>query len=109
MDIEIRSRKDNRLLKRTELEIRVKHPGSPTPRRDEVRELISKTLGTGRDGVVVDSMKSSFGSHETLVFAKAYPDKETAVKSENMHILIRNRLAEKGGAKAPAGEKQAPK
>ena len=106
MDIEISSRKDNRLLKRTELEVTVKHSNSPTPKREEVREAIAKSLGVTKDGVVVDNMKSSFGSHVTYVFAKAYADKETALRSENKHILIRNKLAEKG---APAAKQPAKK
>ena len=108
MDIELTSRKDNKLLKRTELEVTVKHPRSPTPKREEVRDAISKTLGVGKDGVIIDSMKSSFGSHETYVFAKAYSDKETAVKSENRHILVRNKLAEKKAAAGKGTAKQAP-
>ncbi len=110
MDIEVTSRKDNRLLNRTEVELKVKHSNSPTPKRDEVRDAIAKSLGVGKDGVVIDNMKSSFGSHETFVFAKAYPDKETAIRSENKHILVRNKLVEKGAdVKKAAPKRTAPK
>lgn len=104
MDIDVSSRRENRLLKRTELELTVKHPNSPTPKRQEVRELIAKTLGVSKDGVVVYSMKSSFGSNETLVSAKAYTDKAAALETENKHILVRNGLAEKEGAAAKASK-----
>ena len=105
MDIEISSKRENKLLNRTELELTVTHADSPTPKRDEVLELISKTLGTSKEGVVVDSMKSSFGSHQTRVFAKVYQDKESALRIENKHILLRNKLAQKNeGEKSPAKE-----
>lgn len=107
MDIEISSRKENKLLNRTELELTVTHADSPTPKRDEVRELISKTLGTGKEGVVIDNMKSSFGSHQTRVFAKVYQDKDSALKIENKHILLRNKLAQKNEGEAKAA-KEAP-
>jgi small subunit ribosomal protein S24e len=108
MDIEISSRKENGLLKRAELEITVKHQNSPTPKRDEVKDAVAKSLGIAKDGLVIVSMKSSFGSHETHVLAMAYADKETALKTENKHILVRNRLAEKTekvkAAKKPAAK-----
>ena len=95
MDVEITSRKENPLLNRIEVKAVVRHANSPTPGRDEVREAVSRSLGSAKEGVVVDSMKSVFGKHETLVFAKIYPKKEDALKLERRHILVRNKLAEK--------------
>lgn len=106
MDIEVTSRKENKLLSRTELELSVKHPNAPTPKRDEVRDLISKSLGFSKDGLVVASMKSSFGNNETYVFAKAYSSKDAVAKWENKHILVRNKLAEKGDASAKKAAKK---
>jgi small subunit ribosomal protein S24e len=95
MDVEITSKRENTLLGRIEVRAVVKHANSPTPRREEVREAVSRSLGGTKEGVVVESMKSVFGKHETLVFAKVYSRKEDALKLERHHILVRNKLAEK--------------
>ena len=107
MDIEITSRKDNSLLKRTDVQALVKHSNSPTPGRDDVRDALSKSLGVNKDSVIVASMKSSYGKHETTVFARTYSDRETALKLESDHILIRNKLTEKKAATPKAPKKQA--
>ena len=107
MDVEITSRKDKRLLKRTDVEALVKHSNSPTPRREEIREALSGSLGVNKENVIVSSMKTSYGKHETAVYARTYGDKETALKLESHHILVRNKLAEKKLATPKAAKKQA--
>jgi small subunit ribosomal protein S24e len=101
MELEIRDKRENTLLKRTEINFVLHHPNSPTPKRDHAREEISKALKVPKDRVVVDHMESSFGNHDTSGYAKIYASKEDALKFDNEHILLRNRLVEKKAAEAP--------
>ncbi len=107
MDVEISSRKDNRLLKRTDVRAIVKHTDSATPGRDEVRDALSRSLGVSKESVIIASMKTGFGKQDTEVCARTYGDKETALKFESNHILVRNKLAEKKQAAPKAPKKQA--
>ena len=95
MELEIQQTKENLLLKRTEVHFVLHHPNSPTPKRESVREELSKTLKVPKDRIIVDSMESSFGVHDTKGYAKIYPSKEEAMKVEREHLLLRNRLVEK--------------
>ena len=107
MELEIQKTRENPLMKRTELHFVLHHPNSQTPKRDAVRDEISKLLKVPKDRVVVDHMESSFGVHDTKGYAKVYPSKEDALKAENEHILIRNRLAEKQTKKTAEPAKEA--
>ena len=76
------------------------HPNSPTPKRDHVRDELSKAMKVPKDHVIVDNMKSSFGVHDTKGYAKIYPSKEEAMKIERDYLLKRNKLQEKPEKKA---------
>ena len=94
MDIEIVSEKDNPLLERTEVHFIVKHEGGPTPKRDEVREMLSSMLKKNKKLVILDYLKSSFGTNESKGYAKVYRSEEAAKKYETEPILKRNGLIE---------------
>jgi small subunit ribosomal protein S24e len=99
MELEIQDKRENTLLKRTEVQFVLHHPNSPTPKRDNVREELSKALKVPKDRVVVDHMESSFGVHDTKGYAKIYPSKEEAIKIEREYLLLRNKLVEKKAKK----------
>jgi small subunit ribosomal protein S24e len=92
MELEITEKRENPLLDRIEVQFVVHHANQPTPRRESVREELSKNLKVQKDRVVVDSMSSSFGIHDTMGYAKVYSTKETALKVEREYILKRNKL-----------------
>jgi small subunit ribosomal protein S24e len=100
MELEIQETRENTLLKRTEIHFVLHHPNSQTPKRDNVREELSKALKVPKDRVIVDHMESSFGVHDTKGYAKIYPSKEDALKIERQHLLKRNKLVEKQEKKA---------
>lgn len=102
MEIEIQEKRENTLLKRTEVHFVLHHANSPTPKRDNVREELSKALKIPKERVVVDSMNSSFGVHDTKGYAKIYPSKEEAIKVEREYLLLRNKLVEKKVKKTDA-------
>jgi len=109
MELEIVTRRDNLLLKRTEVRFRVSHPAEPSPQRAALRDQLAKALHATRDIVIVDFARSEFGRATSLGYAKVYKSKEDALRSERKHILVRNGLleAEKKEAK-PKEPKPAP-
>ena len=95
MELEIQEKRENTLLARIEVHFILQHPNSPTPKRDSVREELSKTMKVPKERVVVDHMNSSFGVHNTKGYAKIYKTKEEAMKYERNYLLKRNRLEAK--------------
>jgi small subunit ribosomal protein S24e len=92
MELEITDKRENQLLDRTEVRFTVSHPNQPTPRRESVREQLSKELKVPKDTVVIDHMNSHFGVTISEGYAKIYKKKETALEVERKHHLLRNRL-----------------
>ncbi len=112
MELQVVAKKENPLLKRTEVTFKAVHKAEPTPTRDAIRSELAKQLRASKEAVVVDRSVSSFGRYETRGYAKVYKSKEEALSVERSHILVRNKLKEaevkekKEGEKA---EKPAPK
>ncbi len=110
MEIEILSKKENHLVDRVELEVVAKHQGAPTPKREEIRELVAVALKAERDQVIVDHLETSFGTGVTKGYVKVYPSKARALEVEERPILVRNTLAtpkpkaEKKAAAPPPGK-----
>lgn len=94
-EIEIESEKENKLLNRRELTLRLYHSGEPTPTRKVVRSRIAELTGFNKDQIIVDSINTEFGKNEVMIKAKLYNDKKDAMKNEPDYILVRNEL--KGG------------
>jgi len=110
MQLEVIQRRENPLLKRTEVSFKAIHKAEPTPTRDALRAFLAKELKATKDIVVIDSQASTFGRYETVGYAKVYKTKEEALAVERKHILIRNKLIEPEVKKeaAPKPEKPAP-
>src|SRR6267378_3254417 len=94
MQLEVIQRKENPLLKRTEVSFKAIHKAEPTPTRDALRAFLAKELKATKDIVVIDSQASTFGRYETVGYAKVYKTKEEALSVERKHILVRNKLIE---------------
>lgn len=108
MEIEIKTKKNNTLLEREEIEFKAIHGAEKTPQRGEIQEGIAKALGVGKERVVIDMMRPEFGKQETAGYAKVYVSKEKLLATERKHILGRNKFItiEK---KAAAGKAATPK
>src|SRR5436189_4888385 len=104
MQLEVIQRKENPLLKRTEVSFKAIHKAEPTPTRDALRAFLARELNATKDIVVIDSQASTFGRYETHGYAKVYKSKEEALSVERKHILVRNKLIE-----PEVKEKAAPK
>ncbi len=109
MDVEIVSKDENELLERTEVRFKATHMNEGTPQREAVREKIASLLKVQKDRVIIDSMESEFGRMETFGYAKVYKTRDSAMKYEREHILIRNKLKEKAAPAKKGAPKEEPK
>ena len=94
MELKILDKKQNDLLNRIEVDFELSHPNEQTPKREVVRDMISKELKAPKETVILDSMRTEFGKGTTKGYAKVYTSKEKAVETERGHILKRNKLFE---------------
>jgi small subunit ribosomal protein S24e len=113
-DLEVLQKKENVLLKRTEVTFRITHPKEKTPQRDAVRDKVAAAVGAKKEGVIIDHLRSRFGVAVTLGYAKVYPSADAAKKTESVFLLRRHGLVEEkkkteGAAPAKKEEKAAAK
>ena len=93
MKIEILNEKENSLLRRKEVEVRITHDAA-TPSISEIRKKIAASKDIGKGTIIIESFKSKYGSRETLGTVKVYQTKERALEIEPRHRLIKNGLIE---------------
>ena len=101
MKIEITQKRENPLLKRTEVHVTVAHDGESTPGRNAVAEEIAKMTKSKRNCVVIDRIESVYGRGKSTGYAKVYDNMEAALEYDRDHLLKRN------GIEAPKAEKPA--
>jgi small subunit ribosomal protein S24e len=94
MEIDIKDKKENPLLNRTELWFKLAHEATGTPAKKDVREALAKMTNTSKDRVVIDQMSTIFGKGETVGYAKIYKSKQDAVNVERSAIKLRHGLVE---------------
>ncbi len=105
MEIKIVEQRPNPLLKRTEYRFEIGHSDQSTPSRDSIRAELAKDLNVPKDRVIVERMRSKFGTPKTVGEAMVYASTNDAKAIEREHVLIRNRLIEKAVvAETPAAE-----
>lgn len=111
MEIEIVTRKENKLLEREEVYFKVKHEGK-TPSRKKVRDNLGNL--TGGKVVILEYLRPVYGVPEAEGYARIYKSEKKAKEVEAKHILERN--LKKGGGEEkkeekpePAGEEKAEK
>jgi len=93
MNIEVIQDRKNPLLNRRELDLIITYE-SGTPKRDEVREEISKKFGVEKDRIIVEKMESLFGANKAKAHVHIYDTAEHAKRYERKHILRRHGLLE---------------
>jgi len=106
MEIEIQSKINNPLLKRTEVHFTINHDGGKTPKRELIRSELAEKLNTKKENVMINFMKSGFGSAYTVGYAKIYKSVKDAEAYEKKHVLKRNHAlaGEKKSAKEEPGK-----
>jgi len=93
MNIEVIQDRKNPLLNRRELDILVIYE-SGTPKRDEVREELSKKYGVEKERIIIEKMESLFGANKAKAHIHIYDSIEHAKMYERKHILRRHGLLE---------------
>ena len=92
MEIEIQSKTSNPLLNRTEIQFIIHHDGEGTPKRELIRGELAEKLKVKKEHIIINDMKSSFGSMNTSGYAKVYTSAEKVKTGEREHLLVRNTL-----------------
>jgi len=92
LSMELVDRRENKLLRRLELRLKVFHPGMPTPSRKDVKALVAANLGIPEDRVIVAYVKTPFGTDYSKAYVKVYESVEDAKKIEPDYVLRRNGL-----------------
>jgi small subunit ribosomal protein S24e len=92
MEIQEKTRRENPLHPRTEVEFEIHHPGEATPERDSVRNLVADHVGGDPESTIVDHMDTEFGRATTVGYAKVYESSAEARQVEPEHMLERNGL-----------------
>jgi len=94
--IEIISKKENPLLKRTEIRLRAEHvQNGSTPPRLEVRKSLAKTLKEKTDRVFIKKLKTKTGTHAAIGLAYVYESVKQAELIEPEYIIKRNIQSER--------------
>lgn len=94
MDVEITSKKENKLLARTEIGAVINYSGA-MPNRKEIKEAVCTKLGLNPDNSAIRKINTQFAAKRANALVYAYPSKEHMIKIEPLYILIREGLAEK--------------
>jgi len=89
-NIEILEVKENPLLGRKEVLIKVNHFGKSTPKRSEIREYVAKLYNVPVDTVYVIKIKTEYGINVSLATVHVYVSHEQALKVEPEYIIVRN-------------------
>ncbi len=97
MDFEIQSDVRNELLNRRELQFLLSYSGA-TPSRAQVRDKLSATLNLNESLVVIDRLKTRFGTMELEGMARIYDSAESRDRTEPKYLIARGapRKAEEG-------------
>jgi small subunit ribosomal protein S24e len=104
MKIEIQLKTNNPLFKRTEVHFIIHHDGESVPKRDFIKSELAGILNAKKENIMINYMKSSFGTATTKGYAKVYTSLKDAKAYEKDHILVRNGAVEK--VKKPAKEEK---
>src|SRR3989344_7789040 len=80
MDVKILNQKENKLLHRKELQVRVE--SESTAKRDDLVGKLAALLNVDKSVVVVDSIYQQFGSHKAKSYVKIYESAEHLQKTE---------------------------
>jgi ribosomal protein S24E len=110
VEVDILSKKDNKLFGRKEVSAKVSFTG-PTPKRADIKKEVAGKLTANPDNCVLRDVEGEFGMKRVKVLLHAYDTPELLKKSEPRYILVREGMAQKAEKKkkeknaAPAKKK----
>jgi small subunit ribosomal protein S24e len=104
MEVEIISRKENKILNRQEVQFLVKG-ASATPSRKELRQKIAALTNADEKTMIIDTLKTSYGSTELKGTARIYKNRKDLERLELSYVIARNFPEEKKTAATAAPNK----
>ena len=106
MNFEIKEKKENSLLERTEVDAVVSFDGA-TPPVAQMRDLVVQKLGCNPDLMVIRKVKPGFGEQSVSIRIHVYKSPVQLKKIEEEFVLKRNKLG--GEEKKEEQKEEAPK
>ena len=103
MEINITKDWDNTLLDRKEITFNISHTGA-TPSRDEIKNKLVAQLNSRHELVIVDKIRTEYGTQNTTGYAKIYSNLDRANEIENKYVLKRNEIKPVEETEKPAKE-----
>lgn len=88
MNVDIKSKTDNKLLDRKEIDAVVTFDGA-TPSKNDLRQAICGKAGLNPDLVVLSEIHTGYGIQSVKVIAHAYENKESLMSVEPEHMKKR--------------------
>jgi len=95
MEIKVTEIRENKLLGRKEIYFDVIHEGEATPSRKDVKGKLVAMLDLNPETVVVQYVRSHFGSRVSKGYAKAYESRERMLYIEPEYVLVRDGIITK--------------
>ncbi|ABP96360.1 MULTISPECIES: 30S ribosomal protein S24e [Metallosphaera] len=89
--------KENKVIGRKEIKIKVYHIGSPTPSRADIRKAISSFIGAKEDLVVIRKINTGYGAGISEATIHVYSEKDVLSKFEPAHLVNRGNKAKTQG------------
>ncbi len=99
MDIEIKSKKDNKLFQRKEILAYAYFTGT-TPKRAELKAEVANKAVANPDHCILRSVENEFGLKRVKVALHTYESVDALKKFEPRYILVREGLEQKKAKKA---------
>ncbi|MBN1786714.1 MAG: 30S ribosomal protein S24e [Candidatus Methanofastidiosa archaeon] len=96
MDIEIINQRENPLLGRTELEIKITHDKG-TPKFQEIRSKIAALKDLDNDKFVLQAISAIYGTSTSTAEVRIYSSNEKLSSVEPTHVLKKNGFIEEKG------------
>ena len=106
MDVIIKDKKRNEMLKRNEITAVIKEDTIPS--KEKIKEKLCAQMDVPADRLVIFKVDTRFGDKNMKVLARAYDSPEQMKKVEQMHILKRNFKELREVKKAEAGPEAPP-
>lgn len=102
MEINIKRETENKLIGRSELDIKIVHPKEPTPKREDIRNKLAAQMNKDSNLIIIPEVKTSYGTGKSKCKVFIYKDEATLKATELPYMLKRH------GAKDAPKEVAAP-
>ena len=100
MQITTKSKRENKLLDRTELDLEITYEG-PTPSNEQIKQELAKNLKLNPELTIIKHIYGEFGTNKADVLALEYKTKEAM---QTIEIIKEKKKEEKPKEEAPKEE-----